>query len=273
MGKKSITEKVKKHRDNSLEEKVTAIFKSFFPTHGAFFYENYYAVSGYEQDLLILYKGHAFIIETKASKLREPFRDIEKAIVRLKSDFKDSIQAGYDQCKRVEDCFAKGQKFPVSDERGNVQYVIDPHKYHSVFCIIVTLERFGSLQTDLNLLLSKRDSAENPWSVYIDDLETFLLSLTTIMRESQAKFTQFLKQRRLLHGRSYAIDELDICGAYINDPEKFNKDVQKKERFIYYMPDQQAIFDNLYYQGGLPFKEKAAIELSRYFGNTGSSAD
>ena len=74
-------------------------------------FENYYVIDDHEQDLLILYKRNAIIVEIKASKLREPFRDIDKAIKRLKSDFENSIQYGFDQCKRVEDFFYSDEVF------------------------------------------------------------------------------------------------------------------------------------------------------------------
>src|SRR5690606_6662944 len=103
--------KLRKHREKSLERKVVEIFKSFFPSKETFFYENYFVESNYEQDLLIIHKGTAIIVETKASKLREPFRDIDKAIKRLKADFRDSVQYGFEQCKRVEDYFFQKEPF------------------------------------------------------------------------------------------------------------------------------------------------------------------
>jgi len=102
---KNCNVKLREHRENTLEEKVSEIFRSFFPSKESLFYENYYLIDGFEQDLLIFYRGNVFIIEVKASKLREPFRNVEKAIQRIKTDFKNSIQYGFDQCKRVEDFF------------------------------------------------------------------------------------------------------------------------------------------------------------------------
>lgn len=58
--------KLREHRENSLEEKVSEIFRSFFPSKESLFYENYYVIDGFEQDLLILYRGNVFIIEVKA---------------------------------------------------------------------------------------------------------------------------------------------------------------------------------------------------------------
>ncbi len=211
--------------------------------------------NNFEQDLLILLKGTALIIETKASKLREPFRDINKAVTRLKDDFKVSIQYGYDQCMRLEKKFKKGVPFILFDKNDKQLYTINPSRYHTVLSIVVTLERFGSLQTDLGLFFKNEPDCNYPWSVYIDDLETFLLALKNTVKNPEVKLIQFLKQRILLHKRSYAVDELDVCGNYLSKPSEFSAAVLNKQAFVYFSPKEQAIFDDLYYSGKIKFNE------------------
>lgn len=259
-------DKIRKHRDKSLERKTGEMFRSFFSSNGAFFYENYFVQRGHEQDLLVIYKGTAVIVEIKASKLREPFRNIEKAVVRLKDDFKDSIQYGYTQCRRVEERFYGNVSFDITDEKGKVLYTVNPSKIHSVFSIIVTLERFGSLQTDLSLLLQKEDAADYPWSAYIDDLEIFLLSLRQ-MRNRQGKFIDFLRSRKQMHGHLYAIDELDVCANFIKDSNKFVGISKMKDTLLTFSPHEQGLFDEIYHSGGLKFKEEPMPDFYRYFVN------
>jgi hypothetical protein len=263
----SLKDKIRRHREKELERKVAAILRSVFNDTSSFFYENYFVVEGHEQDLLILTKGTAIIVETKASKLREPFRDMQKAIVRLKSDFKEAVQYGYDQCKQVENFFLREGPFDIKDNKGKLLYTVNPTRFHSVFSIVVTLERFGSLQTDLNLLLQK-DSADNyPWSVYIDDLEIFLLTLKHHRSNPQGKFLDFLRNRRLLHGHMYAIDELDVCGYYLKQPEKFADYSKRIDTLCQFSVYEQAIFDEIYHSGGLRFKEEPMPDFYRYFGS------
>ncbi len=256
-------DKVRKHREKSLERKTAEIFRSHFSLSNAFFYENYFVEPGHEQDLLILYKGTALIVEIKASKLREPFRNIKKAVIRLKDDFKDSIQYGYTQCNRVEKRFSKNVEFGVSDEKKKVLHNVNPAKIHSVFSIIVTLERFGSLQTDLSLILQKEEAADYPWSVYIDDLEIFLLSLRHL-RNRQGKFIDFLRSRRQMHGHLYAIDELDVCASYIKEPLRFAAIAKIKDTMLTFSPHEQGLFDEIYYSGGFKFKEETMQDFHRY---------
>lgn len=258
--------KLRRHREKNLEHKVTDIFKYFFPQKETFFYENYFIEKNYEQDLLIIFKGTVIIIETKASKLREPFRNVEKAITRLKDDFKDSIQYGFEQCKRVEDYFFDDHPFDIKDEKGRILYKINPKKIKNVYSIVVTLERFGSLQTDLSLMLQKEDDIDYPWSIYIDDLETFLFALKQNVKSPVSQFLNFLKLRRELHGHMYAIDELDVCATYLQSPLKFKIYSEATDTFLTFSPYEQGDFDNLYWSNQLRFKEKALPDDFYRFG-------
>ncbi len=248
--------KLREHREKSLERKVTELFKQFFPTRETFYYENYHIEKNFEQDLLIIHKGTAIIIEAKASKLREPYRDVKRAIKRLESDFKNSIQYGYNQCLRVENYFLGNNLFDIKDKNGKVLYTLNPNKIHTIYSIIVTLERFGPLQADLNLMLKKEKELDFPWSVYVDDLEIFLLSLKQNTSNPASKFLNFLKLRKVIHGNVYAIDELDICASYLLNPDKFKRNVETIDAFLSFSPYQQDYFDNIYHAHQLRFKEK-----------------
>lgn len=248
-------DKIRKHRDNELEKKVLEIFTDFFKKD-FHVYKNYYVVNNHEQDLLITWKGFAFIIEIKASKMREPLRDVEKAVLKIKSDFKSSIQYGYKQCKRVENLFREGKPFNVLDKKNKILHTINPQKYHAVFSIIVTLERWGALQSNLDLLLEKEKEDNFPWAVYIDDLEITLMAFKKLYRNHIGNFVSFLQERRKLHGRSYTIDELDICAEYLMDTPKFIKNASLTEAFMMYSPKNQNFFDELYNHGILKFKEE-----------------
>lgn len=224
--------KLRKHRENSLEEKVLEVFESFFTKKDTAFYTNYFVIDNYEQDILLLYRGNAIIIEVKASKLREPLRDVEKAIDRLKTDFKNSIQYGFDQCKRVEDFFYSDSIFDLKNDRKKTLHTINPSEINNVFSIVVTLERFGCLQTDLGLLLEKEDDVDYPWCVYIDDLEIFLKALKQNSKNHINKFLNFLDYRRQMHSRMYSIDELDVCACYIQNPSNFKKLAETEDLFL-----------------------------------------
>ncbi len=89
------TTKLIEKKGKLLEKKVLNIFKLLLGKECKIF-TSYY-IDECEQDILILWKNHAFIIEAKGYKLKEPFRDPNRAFVRIKNDFKNSIGYGYRQ--------------------------------------------------------------------------------------------------------------------------------------------------------------------------------
>ncbi|KAA6317862.1 hypothetical protein EZS27_032052 [termite gut metagenome] len=156
-----------------LETKIVELFKIFLKDCEV--YAGYY-VDGCEQDILILWKEYAFIIEAKGYKLREPLRDPDKAFVRIKDDFKDCIEYAYTQTRRVEEKFVNQEPLKICDKDGNLIKEIDTKKYeNNDFSIIVNLKSFGQIQNDLSTLLKvDKEYSSYPWTVKLDDLETFL---------------------------------------------------------------------------------------------------
>lgn len=130
----------------------------------------------------------------------------------------------------------------------------------------MTLERFGSLQTDLSLLLQKEEGVDYPWSVYIDDLETFLLTLKQNIKNPVSEFLNFLNLRRKLHGKMYAVDELDVCATYLQSSIKFRRFCDANDTFITFSPYEQGDFDKLYWADKLRFKENALPDEYYEFG-------
>jgi hypothetical protein len=258
-----LADKIRKHRDRTLELKTEKIFRNFFGRDNrTFFYINYHTEQNTEQDLLILARGLALIIEIKASKYREPFRDPLKGFKRLKTDFKDSIQYGYDQCLRIEDRFFEDTPFTIYDSNERPLYQVDPQKYEEVYSIVVTLERFGPIQSDLNFMLEKGEAVDFPWAVYIDDLETFLLALKKTHNYPALPFREFLRERSKFHGKAYITDEMDVCGAFLSNPKLFKEIAANDEASATFLPDNQEIFDDLYYSG-LGFEDELFIETKK----------
>ncbi len=255
------SERLQKHRGIVLENKCHEIFKEFFlKEKHTFFYRNYFLDKHYEQDLLILTNGTALIIETKASKFREPLRNMDKAFSKIKDDFKDNIQVGYEQCLRAKKKFELVESFPIYDKNGNILYKINPKKIHNIFTIIVTLERLGLIQQDLSFLLDIKENERYPFSINIDDLEVFLRALRLKSRNPRQDLITYLQHRELLHGRLYCYDELDICAYYLSNKKQFINHSKQLNSTFYMMPDNQDYFDDLYFQGVGLFKNELNLE-------------
>lgn len=241
-----------------LEKRIVELLKSFFKKDYEV-YEGYY-VDNCEQDILFLWKEYAFIIEAKGYKLNEPFRDPDKAFVRIKNDFKSCIGYGYAQTKRVEQKFVDQIPLRITDKNGNLLKEIDTTKYEeNDFSIIVNLKSFGQLQNNLSTLLEKEEDDVFPWAVRLDDLEVFILTLIA-QKKPPKFFIDFLLMREELHGKLICTDELEVCGGFISG--KLNPTSISKADMIGTTPDLASLFDSQY-QKGLGFKNEKYLYEKR----------
>ncbi|GHN02557.1 hypothetical protein WSM22_40460 [Cytophagales bacterium WSM2-2] len=225
-----------------LEDRIEDLFKTFLKDSFKI-YRGYY-VDSCEQDILVLWKKYAFIIETKGYALREPFRDPDKAFVRITNDFKASIGYGHEQSRRIEKKFIDEVPLRITDKNGKVIDEIDTTLYEFDFSIIVNLESFGQVQCDLSTLLKLENEDDLfPWAVTLDDLEIFFLTMIAQKRRPE-DFVDFLLMRETLHGKLVCSDELEICGGFLSS--KLKKARLKHADVIITKPDLGDIFDSQY---------------------------
>lgn len=245
------TSKLTELKGKLLESNIIELFKKFFKTDFEI-YQGYY-VDGCEQDILILWKNYAFIIEAKGYNLREPMRDPDKAFNKIKDDFKNSIGYGYEQTKRVEKKFKDQVPLRIEDKDGNLIKEIDTKKYHNNdFSIIVTQNSFGQIQNDLSTLLEIAEDDVFPWAVRFDDLETFILYLIANKKMPKA-FIDYLLMREDLHGKLLCSDESEVCGGYLS--RRINNRVIQNSEIIATTPELANIFD-VQYNKGMGFKNE-----------------
>ena len=227
-----------------LENRIAELFSNFFKTDFKLF-QGYY-VEGNEQDILFLWKNYAFIIEAKGYNLREPFRNPEKAFVRIKDDFNSCIGYGYTQTRRIEKKFIDGVPLRITDKNGNLIEEIDTLKYKEDFSIVVNLKTFGHIQADFSTLIKLENEDDLfPWAVKLDDLEIFLLTLIA-KKKKPMDFINFLLMRETLHGKLICSDELEVCGSYLTG--KLNQKVIDRHEKIMMTPDSGNIFDQQYFK-------------------------
>ncbi|MEK6506998.1 hypothetical protein [Myroides sp. C4067] len=237
-----------------LEKRILNLFKKFFKKDYRYF-ESYY-VDGCEQDILFLWKNHAFIIEAKGYNLREPLRDPERAFIRVKDDFKGCIGYGYTQTKRVEQKFINKIPLKIEDKDGNLIEEIDTKQYdENDFSIIVNINSFAQIQNDLSILLDVEEGDVYPWVIKIDDLEVFILTMIAKKKRPQ-DFINFLLLREKLHGKLICSDELEVCGGYLTGTITEQK-IDKADK-IFTTPDLPAIFDQQYWKG-MGFKNEKLL--------------
>jgi hypothetical protein len=257
---KIIGTKFYQYRDKQIEKKVLEIFELLFNQKKSKIYVNYSIDRISEQDILIVFDSTALIIEVKAATFREPMRNPLKSFEKIKSDFKKNIQEAYNQCLRVENTFEISEIISIFNDKKVLIDQIESRKIQNTYSIIVTLDRFGVIQSDLAYLLQIEEDLPFPWSVNIDDLETFILMLKK-QKKPQEKFVKFLSHREFLHGRLYASDEIDVCCWFLRDQNDFIQKCKQKENFIVANPKESGLVDRTYFsKGGLGFKKELNIE-------------
>ena len=257
-------EKYTQFKNQILEKKVEEIFRKLFGKEALIFKSYYLDEKKSEQDLLVVFKGFFFIIEIKDNLFRAPMRDPIKGFDKIKSDFKKSIQKGYDQCLRVEKKFAEGNSIEIFDSETEKSLLrIKPGKVKNYFSIIVTQFKYGNIQTNLENLLIKNPDALYPWSVCVDDLEAFVLALKKLKKGmARTQFINYLKCREAYNEHLMCGDELELCGYFINSPKDFEKFSTIEESF-YADPRMSELFDAEYYNG-LGFENEIDIDIKRH---------
>ena len=247
--------------NNALEEKVFKLFQKLFGTTKTKYFRNYTLDNINEQDILIIYKDACIIVEVKDSKFREPFRDPIKGYERIKSDFKNIIQKGYDQCQRVETKLYTKNKLEIYDYTSRkLLYTLLTNKINQVYSIVITNQRYGCIQTDLGDLLVKEENDRYPLSICIDDLESIILLLKKAHKNTaEQRFLEYLDYREAFNEHLICTDELELAGLYLNNKELFVKLATSTES-IFTHPAMAGIFD-AHYISGLGFEEEYNIDI------------
>ena len=256
--------KYKQKKDSAFEKKVMEIFQHFFPDKTKIFTN--YSVDGVsENDLLVIIGDTCIIVEIKNCKFRAPFRDPIKAYERIKRDYQNAIQSGYEQCTRVAEFLPMNTHADILDASSRkVLYRLKMNKIKTIRTVIVTDFKYGAIQTDLSKLLEKDNCEPYPWSVCMDDLEAFLLLMKKIHKAiAPARFLEFLDYREKLHGHLICFDELEICGWYLSARDQF-KEYAGKDTIISTNSSMGQIFD-AYYRIGIGFKNELDIEYKKHY--------
>ncbi|MBI2425896.1 MAG: SEC-C domain-containing protein [Candidatus Hydrogenedentes bacterium] len=211
----------------------------------------------YEHDLVAIDDGLILIVEAKATPPIEPFRDPNKAFVRLKDAFRSDtgIQKAFEQGNRIIKKLNAGDTVPLYDFHGRevVRLSLDNSKLPVAIC--VTRDNFGPLATNLALLLTKDANDSYPWAVNIFDLEN-LVEAWTYFGWGTKELRNYLKQRVLLHGKAFSDDELDYVGFFMKHGS-FDTVIESRADLLHLNPDYSNIFDDIYrhlHQQGPPVK-------------------
>ncbi len=248
----SYKEKFYRHRDIAVEKQTKSLFESLFPPTAKFYSSVYEKPDAHnEHDLLILHKNKIFIIEVKAGRIREPLRDPDKAYIRIKRDFcgDTGIQKAYDQALHLKRYIQSANHVSLFNQAGVEVVQINSSQYNECYLFCITADNYGLLGTQLSILLNKPEEEHFPWVCNLYDLEN-IIHFFKKKKYNLNIFLKYINLRMTYHEKLYAFDELEICGAFLQDEIKGILKKAKKEHFdmIAFSPQMSDIFDDLYFQ-------------------------
>jgi hypothetical protein len=235
------------HRDGTLEAETASQFRRLVSRRAQVFEGAFeYPKSRGEHDTIIVDGDTVFIVEAKASPLLEPFRDPEKAFTRLRRAFRADrgIQKGFEQAESVRIKLERGESVRLYDQRGNQIALLDPAIVKHRFSVVVTRDDFGSLATDLALLLEKATDTPYPWVVNILDLSA-IADAWQHLGWGTAQLRAYLEPRLRLHGKVVASDELEIAGYHLQHGS-LDSLVNNVADRVNLVPSYSNFFDQLY---------------------------
>jgi hypothetical protein len=249
-----IRERFLEARDRVLERQVAVQMRRLLGASAAVFESVSEEPTGkYEHDTVAVVGDSVFVIESKASPRTTPFRDPNKAFVRILRAFRSDkgIQKGFDQGMRVWRRLAAGESVPLFGADGKLAVELSAKRVRHCYCICVTLDDFGPLATNLSLLLEKDAGEPYPLAVNILDLET-LGDTWEYLGWGAREFRQYIDERRSLHGRVFSYDEMEIAGFFVHfgSLRQLNR---TDDALLMMDPSFSDFFDELYlhrYQGG-----------------------
>ncbi|MGA5662675.1 hypothetical protein ACPCZR_24680 [Bacillus bombysepticus] len=234
-----------RNRDKKTENKTIDLFKMLFRDRASYYSTVFETTDAQnEHDLLIIKENNIYIVEVKASKFKEPFRDPDRAFTRIKRDFKSDggIQKAFEQGLNLKNLILSQPNTILYDEHGNEVVNITSDKVENIYIICATAENFGVIASNLSYLLEKEIDEHFPISINTFDLE-LIIDFINYKGLDEAVFDDYLNFRRTYHSKILATDELDIFGYFFSGSK-----IDESADLIQIDPNYAGIFDEMYFE-------------------------
>ena len=204
-----------------------------------------------EHDILVEFEGYIIIAEVKASKVREPFFNPEKAYTRIYDHFhSDSgIGGAYEQAIILKKVLENDNTITLYENKTQ-PFVINNTENKRIIPLVLTLNQFGSLAINTSQLLDKDNKQPYPWVCNLHDLEN-IIEINKYLNKTTLDFINYLNWRIDNHIHIYSSDELDILEYFYLE----NKIIAKNDNGdLIVMPNGSNIMDKIYFEKhGIPY--------------------
>ncbi len=248
-------DKYKKVKAETVEIQFLKYFKDIFGDD-AYYHTSVCEERGTkEHDILVEFHDYILIAEVKASKVREPFFNPEKAYKRIQDHFNSDTGIGgaYEQAIILKK-FIEGKKDAVLFENKNKKFLIENSSEKTILPIVLTLNQFGGLAVNMTLLLEKDEEQPYPWVCNWHDFENIIEILRYLNKTAQ-DFIDYLIWRIENHPNTLSSDELDVIEGYFLNPQ-VKKNIKKSA--VFFPPNGPSLIDKIYFEKqGVPYEYPA----------------
>lgn len=198
-----------------------------------------------EHDILVEANDYIFVVEVKASKVREPFFNPEKAFKRIHDHFhSDSgIGGAYKQAIILKK-HLESNNIVTLYENKTQPFTLDNISHKTILPIVLTLNQFGGLAVNTSLILEKEDEQPYPWVCNLHDFEN-INEINKYLGKSPESFIEYIVWRIQHHTHIVSSDELDVIEGYYLD--KKVKTVGK-DTDIFFSPNGPSLCDKIYFE-------------------------
>ena len=250
--KNKFSKKYWKTKADIVEQEFLKCFKSVFHEDARYHMAVCEKPGTQEHDILIEFKNYILIAEVKASKVREPFFNPEKAYIRIKDHFFSESGIGY---AYNQACILKKK---IETETDTVLYedMRKPFALHDIqskkiIPIVLTLNQFGGIAINTSLLLTPEEGQSYPWVCNLHDFQN-LIEILNYLKKTEDDFVEYVEWRSINHKDIIASDELDIAEQYFTIPK------MKKEAGTVFIANnvKRSLIDKIYFEKlGLAFPD------------------
>lgn len=250
--KNKFSKKYWKTKADIVEQEFLKCFKSVFHEDARYHMTVCEKPGTQEHDILIEFKNYILIAEVKASKVREPFFNPEKAYIRIKDHFFSESGIGY---AYNQACILKKK---IETETDTVLYkdMRKPFELHDIqskkiIPIVLTLNQFGGIAINTSLLLTPEEGQSYPWVCNLHDFQN-LIEILNYLKKTEDDFVEYVEWRSIKHKDIIASDELDIAEQY------FTISKMKKEAGTVFIANnvKRSLIDKIYFEKlGLAFPD------------------
>ena len=250
--KNKFSKKYWKTKADIVEQEFLKCFKSVFHEDARYHMAVCEKPGTQEHDILIEFKNYILIAEVKASKVREPFFNPEKAYIRIKDHFFSESGIGY---AYNQACILKKK---IETETDIVLYedMRKPFELHdiqskNIIPIVLTLNQFGGIAINTSLLLTPEEGQSYPWVCNLHDFQN-LIEILNYLKKTEDDFVEYVEWSSIKHKDIIASDELDIVEQYFTIPK------MKKEAGTVFIANnvKRSLIDKIYFEKlGLAFPD------------------